>query len=361
MKVLVMGGTQFNGIAVVNELIYQGHDVTIVNRGQSQATVPAAVNRLYADRTQHEQMREVLGGKSFDAIIDLSAYRVEDVQLMYELFKGSTGHYIFASSTLIYGRSDLLPITESHPVDRSSLQSDYAFGKLACEDFLVEKFRSEGYPATIGVLSMVFGPNNIIKEREQRMFKRLLLGRPVLVPGDGTTMGQIGHVEDSARAFVMMMGKPVTFGKRYNIVSDDYYTDDGYVDTFAKVTGMQPEKVYIPHDLMNDLWSGKIELKMPDIQANINVRASASDLRMMALFNLTKLIQRSGFTIHPWNKNVIYSINRLKDDIGWQPRYTFAGAVEQTFQWYKQNGLDKTADFDFGFEDQLLAMIKERQ
>lgn len=359
MQVLVMGGTQFNGIAVVNELVFQGHEVTIVNRGQSQGKVPAAVNRLYADRTNHEQMREVLGGKSFDAIIDLSAYRVEDVQLMYEIFNGRTGHYIFASSTLIYGRTDLLPITESHPVDRSSIQSDYAFGKLACEDFLIDKFRSEGYPATIGVLSMVFGPNNIIKDREQRMFQRLLLGRKVLIPGDGTTMGQIGHVEDSARAFVMMMGKPVTFGKRYNIVSDDYYTDEGYVDTFARVTGTTPEKVFIPHALMDDLWSGKIKLEMPDIQANINVRSSPADLRMMALFNLTKLIQRSGFNIHPWNRNVIYSVNRLKEDIGWKPRYTFTGAVEQTFQWYVQNGLDKTSTFDFGFEDQLLAMIEE--
>jgi nucleoside-diphosphate-sugar epimerase len=360
MQVLVMGGTQFNGIAVVNELIFQGHDVTIVNRGQSQALVPNAVTRLYADRTNHQQMREVLGGKVFDAIIDLSAYRLEDVQLMHELFKGKTGHYIFASSTLIYGRSDILPITEAHAVDRSEIQSDYAFGKLACEDFLFEKHRSEGFPVTVGVLSMVFGPNNIIKDREQRMFKRLLLGRKVLIPGDGTTMGQIGHVEDSARAFVMMMTKPITFGKRYNIVSDDYYTDDGYVDTFAKVTGTAPEKVYIPHDVMNDLWQGKVQLKMPDIQANINVRASANDLRMMALFNLTKLIQRSGFTIHPWNKNVIYSVSRLKDDIGWQPRYSFSGAVEHTYQWFVQNGLDESSEFDFEFEDQLLEMIENR-
>lgn len=359
MKVLVMGGTQFNGLAVVKELVYQGHDVTIANRGKTPALLPRCVQRLTADRTDAAQMRAVLGGKSFDAIIDLSAYRPDDVKLMEEMFRGSTGHYIFASSTLIYAQTKRLPITEHHAVERGERQADYALAKLACEDFLVGKYRSEGFPATIGVLSMVFGPHNIIADREQRMFMRLLQGRPVLVPGDGTTMGQIGHVEDSARAFVMMMGKPATFGKRYNIVSEDYYTDEGYVDTFAEVTGITPEKIFIPPALMDDLWSGRVELPVPDIQAAIDTRGAGVDKRLMALFNLTKLIQRSGFNIHPWNANVIYSVERLKADTGWRPRYTFHGAVQQTFEWFLQQGLDKTLRFDFGFEDELARMIRK--
>ena len=48
-----MGGTQFNGLALVHELVRQGHDVTIVNRGQTDAPLPEGINRLYADRTDH--------------------------------------------------------------------------------------------------------------------------------------------------------------------------------------------------------------------------------------------------------------------------------------------------------------------
>lgn len=358
MHVLVMGGTQFNGLALVHELVYQGHRVTIVNRGQSKGVVPNCVERLYADRTKPEQMREALKGRSFDAIVDLSAYQKPDVELVYELFKGRTGHYIFASSTLIYAQTGLLPITEQHPVETGPRQADYALGKLACEDFLMQKHREEGFPASVGVLSMVFGPNNIIADREQRMFLRMVQKRPVLIPGDGTTLGQIGHVEDCARAFVAMLGKPVTFGKRYNIVSDDYYSDEGYVDTFAQVTGTAPEKIFIPHALMDDLWSGKVELKIGDINAAIDTRSSPADKRLMALFNLTKLIQRSGFNIHHWNRNVIYSVERLKEDTGWRPRYTFTGAVEQTWEWFCQQGLDKTLQCDFAFEDELIRMIQ---
>ena len=64
MKVLVMGGTRFNGLALVHELVRHGHDVTIFNRGQTEATLPRGVRRLYGDRTDHDGMREVFAGSS---------------------------------------------------------------------------------------------------------------------------------------------------------------------------------------------------------------------------------------------------------------------------------------------------------
>ena len=42
------------------------------------------------------------------------------------------------------------------------------------------------------------------------------------------------------------MGQPVTFGKRYNLTGDDYYSDEGYVDTIAEICGASPEKVFVP-------------------------------------------------------------------------------------------------------------------
>jgi len=358
MKVLVMGGTQFNGLALVNELVNEGHDVTVVNRGKSdKVELPRSVKRLYCDRTDTKQMKEVLGGLEFDCIQDMSAYQIEDVQLMEEIFRGSTGHYIFASSTAIYDSTKLLPITEDHPVNDSAQQGDYGLGKIRAEEFLVRKYRETGFPATIGVLSMMFGPNNILPDRVQRMFKRILSGRPVLIPGDGTTLGQIGHVEDGARAFRMMMQQPVTFGKRYNLLSDGYYSDEGYVDTFAKVTGVSPQKIFIPHQLMDDFWTGEAKIDMQRVTANIDTRSKASSDHVQMLYGLTKLIQRLGPNLHHWSHSVIFSTDRLKRDIGWSPRYTFSGAVEHTYQWYRDKGINDSLEFDFDFEDRLIEMV----
>ena len=64
---------------------------------------------------------------------------------------------------------------------------------------------------------MVMGPRNLVPDREQRMFIRLLQGREVLIPGHGAALGQICYVDDQARALRMLMGNPITFGKRYNV------------------------------------------------------------------------------------------------------------------------------------------------
>ena len=81
MRVLVIGGTQFNGFALVRELARTGHDVTILNRGKTDAPLPASIRRLTADRTDHARMKEVLGAEEFDVVQDMCAYRLEDVEL----------------------------------------------------------------------------------------------------------------------------------------------------------------------------------------------------------------------------------------------------------------------------------------
>ena len=40
---------------------------------------------------------------------------------------------------------------------------------------------------------------------------------------------------------------------------------------------------------------------------------------------------------------------RLKEDTGWKPQISFHRAVEQTYQWFCSEGLDKTLEFDFSF------------
>ncbi len=360
MRVLVMGGTRFNGLALVNELVKYGHDVTILNRGQTEAKIPHGVRRLYADRTNHQQLSEVLGKEEFDVVQDISGYSIDDVKPMVEIFRNRIGHYIFASSTVIYGPTKILPIRESHPVDLSDRQSEYGRQKLICEAYLFNEYRSNGFPATTMPFSMVFGPHNIIPDREQRMFKRLLLGRPIMIPGDGTTLSQIGHVEDEAVALRMVMMQPQTFGKRYNITGKDYWSDEGYVDTFADIIGVTPTKVFIPPHTMDEMYAGKIELgtRLGGVTRGAGDSSAATMANRGTVVNINGLIQRLAPNEHHWNESTFFSIDRLAEDVGFRPAYTFAAAVEHTYNWFRAEKRDETVDFDFGWEDQLLERLK---
>jgi len=332
MTVLVMGGTRFNGLALVHELARHGHEVTVLNRGESAAVLPRQVRRLYADRHDHDALKTVFAGEIFDCAQDISAYTLDDVKGILGALEGRIGHYIFASSTVIYARASHLPITEDFAVDRSERQSAYGMNKLICEDYLLERFRAERFPVTIAPFSMVFGPHNNLIDREFRMFIRLIKGRPVLIPGDGTTLGQVGHVFDQARALRLMMQATVTWGKRYNVTGTDYFSDEGYVDTFAEVLGVTPRKVFVPPDVMNEIWGAGRPSRY--------------------------LIQRLAPNIHPWNESTLFSIDRLRRDVGHEPEFTFPAAVEQTWQWFRAEGLDATMTFDFAPEDELLARLE---
>ena len=79
-------------------------------------------------------------------------------------------------------------------------------------------------------------------------------------------MGQIGHVDDQSKAMRMMMANPRTFGKRYNITGKDYYTDEGYVDAFVSVVGVEPQKVFIPANLMDNIWLDRVKLEGTPVQ-----------------------------------------------------------------------------------------------
>ena len=358
-RVLVMGGTQFNGLALVHELARCGHEVTILNRGVTEAPLPDGINRLTADRSDHDAVREVLGGLEFDVVQDMTSYHPEDVALMVEILDGRVGHYVFASSTVIYAAAHLLPIGEHHPVERGDDQIEYGMHKLLCEDLLVEAHSARDFPATTVAFAMVYGPRNIIPDREQRMFARLEAGRPVLIPGDGTTVSQVGHVDDQARALEAITRAPATVGKRYNLTGRHFQTDLGYVATTAAHIGVEPDLRFIPAATMDALWDGELDLEVESgSKANIDIRTSPeARQRQQSVrhrFRFASVIPRLAPNIHRWNRNVVFGIDALRRDTGWEPRHDLASMVAHTYAWHVETG---GREYDWAYEDELLKLL----
>jgi nucleoside-diphosphate-sugar epimerase len=336
--------------------------VTVLNRGITEVEFPEGVRRLIGDRTDGAHMKDLFASEEFDCIHDMCAYHPSDVELMTGLFAGRTGHYIFISSIAIYAPSKILPIAEHFPVERGPDQNEYGLHKLLCEDHLLARHQEQGFPATTVVLPMVMGPRNILPDREQRMFVRLLSGRPILIPGDGTALGQVGYVEDHAEALCKMMGRPETFGQRYNLTGAEFFSDEGYVDVFAEVTGKEADKRFIPPDLMDQLWDGEVEASPgPRGAAHIDIRSSepkrVATTAALQRWQLATLIEKAQPNLHRWNQNLVLSIDKVARDVGWRPRTSFRLAVERTFDWFKEEQAGRQAPFDFTFEDAVVELV----
>ncbi|MDE7225035.1 MAG: NAD-dependent epimerase/dehydratase family protein [Acetatifactor sp.] len=100
MKILVLGGTRFFGITMVEELLQQGHDVTIATRQRAGDHFGDRVRRLQIERTDPASMESVLRGKSFDVVYDKIAYCSNDIRSAMDVL--DCGRYIYMSSTSIY-------------------------------------------------------------------------------------------------------------------------------------------------------------------------------------------------------------------------------------------------------------------
>ena len=222
-----------------------------------------------------------------------------------------------------------------------------------------------GFPATSVPFSMVFGPRNMIAAREQAMFRRILDGRPVLVPGDGTTLLQLGHVDDQARALEQMMGMEVTFGRRYNLTGSEFVTRNHYVATIATVIGADSVDVRpIPAPLMDKLWTGEVLVDPGagpridiEVRATTEGRAHSTRSREMQRFQLAQLVQHLAPNLHHWNRSTIFSIERLRADAGWEPEHTFESMVDDTYRWYRDAGLGTTQDVDWTFENAIVKLL----
>lgn len=100
MKILVLGGTRFFGVPMVQKLLEQGHEVTIATRGKASDTYDDKVQRIIFERTNQDSVKEALRGKHFDVVIDKIAYCSNDIKYVMDVV--DCDKYIYMSSTAVY-------------------------------------------------------------------------------------------------------------------------------------------------------------------------------------------------------------------------------------------------------------------
>ena len=116
MKILVLGGTRFFGVHMVNDLIEKGHEVTIATRGQAPDDFGDSVMRIRLDRTDEDSIKAMISDTHYDVIIDKIAYCSNDVRKLLD--NSDCDKYIYMSSTAVY--DPLHPNTKEDDFDGNS-------------------------------------------------------------------------------------------------------------------------------------------------------------------------------------------------------------------------------------------------
>ncbi len=131
-KILVMGGTTFVSRNVAEFFRDVGDEVYVLNRGSRPQV--SGVRHIKCDR---HCIGEKLKGISFDAVLDVTAYRGEDVKDLLSSL-GCFETYILVSSSAVYPETEKRPFSEKAPVGINSVWGDYGVNKIAAEKYLRE-------------------------------------------------------------------------------------------------------------------------------------------------------------------------------------------------------------------------------
>ena len=248
MRTLILGGSTFVGRRMVDLLVREGSDVSVLNRGKTAASLPDGVSRIVGDRTSTESMRAALGGTQWDAVIDVSGFVMAAGGGEYEellgLLDGSVGAYVFVSSIMAYEPSGVMPWRESAPQTGDPVTS-YGGFKAHAERAILALHARTGFPGSVARPAAIYGPENNIHDMETAMFLRLRRGLPVLLPHEGLVTTSYGHVDDLCLNLREMAQLPAAAGQIVNITGEGS-SSRAFTQLLADIVGVEADIVEVP-------------------------------------------------------------------------------------------------------------------
>jgi nucleoside-diphosphate-sugar epimerase len=307
----------------VFELARRGHDLTVLNSHVS--PLPEGTRRLHGDRRQPGVLREVLEKhrNEFDAVFDNTAYNVEDLVPLVELFSGRIERFVFTSSVAVYKRSYIQPVRETHPTHPAGSadpRKAYGVGKVECENYLFAEHAEHGFPATSLRVSHTIGPHTPLASREPVFFRRLELGRPILIPADGFPFVHLVHVNDVARLMASLLGNTLSVGRSYNVAGSEITSILGCIRLMARAVGAEADVVHVPLDIA----------------------------------------RRADPPLVHWGEGFVggamFSIEKALADLEWEPEFGLESGYRDSYAWFDAEGREKF-DFDFAGDDAVLAEL----
>ncbi len=255
MKALFIGGTGTISMGIVKRLASDPlWDVYLLNRGNRSEEVPANVHQIKANIYDEEDAAKQLTGLDFDVVSEFIAFDVNAVKRDYRLFKGKTKQYIFISSASAYNKPAAgYIITEGTTL--ANPYWEYSRNKIACEEFLMQKYREEGFPVTIVRPSHTYDERNVPlgvhgNKGFYQVIRRMQQGKPVLIQGDGSSLWALTFNSDFAIGFTGLMGNRHAIGEAFQITGDEILTWDQIYATIADALGVELKAYHVATDFL---------------------------------------------------------------------------------------------------------------
>ena len=259
-KSLVTGGAGFIGAHVVNELVFMGHEVVVLDdlSGGFRENVNPKVKLVVGSITDYKLLQNLFEENKFDYVYHLAAYAAEglshfikrfnyennligSINLINESVKNNIKCFVFTSSIAVYGAAKP-PMFE----DTFAIPEDpYGIAKLAVEMDLKTSHE------LFGLNYILFRPHNVYGEFQNLgdkyrnvvgiFMNQLMQGKPLTVFGDGKQTRAFSYIGDVAPHIANCINIPEAKNQLFNIGADTNFTVLELAETVMKAMNIKCE------------------------------------------------------------------------------------------------------------------------
>ncbi|MFC9685603.1 NAD-dependent epimerase/dehydratase family protein [Streptomyces sp. NPDC056948] len=236
MRLLMLGGTEFAGRAVVEAALGRGWDVTVFHRGRHEA--PAGARSLLGDRTAPGGLAALADDPGeWDVVVDTWSAAPRAVRDTARLLRGRARRYVYVSSCSVYawappaGYGEDAPLVEGASADAE--QTAYPQDKRGGELAVLDAFGEDR--SVLVRAGLILGPYENIG-RLPWWLGRTARGGAVLAPGPRELPLQYVDVRDLAEWILHAAGRELS--GPYNLASPQGHATMGeLLDACVRVTG----------------------------------------------------------------------------------------------------------------------------
>ena len=320
-KILITGGAGYIGSFIVRKLRDAGFETLIVDnlsKGHREAVPDFELVKIDLV-TEKDKLDELFAKEKFDGVIHMAAFIqmgesyenpgmyfrnnvVSSLNLLEVMIKHKVSNFVFSSSAGVYGEPESIPIKEEDPKDPAN---PYGETKLMTERMLLWFDKAYG-----------------LKFISIRYFNA----------AGAALDGSIGSDQPNESHIIPLVLKAALESKEFIIFGGDYKTADGTcVRDYVHVLDLADSHVLALKALMNGAESNFYNAGQGKGYSNKQVVEMIKKVTGLD-FKVEIGSRRPGDTAA-----LIASIDKIKKDLGWKPKYGLREIIESAYKWHKSH------------------------
>jgi len=312
-RVAIIGGSGHVGTYLVPRLVEAGHEVINVSRGQRKAYTPngawGRVRTVTIDRASAEaegSFGTSIAALEADIVIDMICFTPASARHLVEALRGRVQHFLHCGTIWVYGHNAVVPAGEDRP---HNAFGDYGTQKSAIELYLLDEARRNGFAATVFRPGHIVGPGwdplNPAGHFNSAVFSQIARGEELVLPNFGIETVHHVHADDVAQIVMgAIANRSVAVGEAFNAVSGGALNLRGYAEAMYRWFGHEPRLGFLPFEQ----WKALQDPKEAEATWEHIIRSPS------------------------------HSTEKARRLLGYAPRYSSLGAVQEAVAWLVDNG-----------------------